>query len=71
MAVLTHQLDLVAEPDQRRGELSVVDVGAGSAQQVAVEDEDAHGGKGMPFPRGHLARESARTSNAQVPGNRG
>ena len=42
LAVLAEQVDLVAEPGQRRGEVGVVDVAAGAAQHVAVEDEDAH-----------------------------
>ena len=41
-AVLAEQVDLVAEPGQRLGEVGVVDVAAGAAQQVAVEDQDAH-----------------------------
>jgi len=42
VAVLAEQVDLV--PGAREGlrERGVVDVGAGPAEQVAVEDEDAH-----------------------------
>ena len=42
LAVLAEQVDLVAEPGQRLGEVGVVDVAAGAAQHVAVEDQDAH-----------------------------
>ena len=42
MAVLAEQMDLVALCDERRGQSRVVDVRAGAAEQVAVEDEDAH-----------------------------
>ena len=42
LAVLAEQVDLVAEPGQRPGEVDVVDVAAGAAQHVAVEEEDAH-----------------------------
>jgi hypothetical protein len=44
VAVLAEQVHLVAEAGERRRELGVVDVGAGPAQEVTVEDEDAHGG---------------------------
>jgi hypothetical protein len=43
VAVLAEQVHLVAQTDERRGELGVVDVGAGPTQQVAVEDQYAHG----------------------------
>ena len=42
LAVLAEQMDLVAEPGQRPGQVDVVDVAAGAAQHVAVEEEDAH-----------------------------
>ena len=42
LAVLAEQVDLVAEPGQRRRQIGVVDVAAGAAQHVAVEEEDAH-----------------------------
>ena len=42
LAVLAEQMDLVAEPGQRAGQVGVVDVAAGAAQHVAVKDEDAH-----------------------------
>ena len=42
LAVLAEEMDLMAEPGQRAGEVGVVDVAAGAAQHVAVEDEDAH-----------------------------
>ena len=42
LAVLAEQVHLVAEPGQRRRQVGVVDVAAGAAQHVAVEDEDAH-----------------------------
>ena len=42
LAVLAEQVDLVAEPGQRPRQVGVVDVAAGAAQHVAVEDEDAH-----------------------------
>ena len=38
-ALLAEQVDLVAEPHERLGQLGVVDVRAGAAQQVAVEDQ--------------------------------
>ena len=41
-AVLADEVDLGAGAGERRGQPGVVDVRAGSAQQVAVEDEDAH-----------------------------
>ena len=44
IAVLAEQVDLVAAAHERRRQLRVVDVGAGPGEQVAVEDEDAHGG---------------------------
>ena len=42
VAVLAEQVHLVAEPGERGREAGVVDVGAGAAQQVAVEDQDLH-----------------------------
>ena len=41
-AVLAEQMQLVARPHERLAELRVVDVGPRAAQQVAVEDQDAH-----------------------------
>ena len=43
VALLTQQVHLVARAHQRGGEPRVVDVRAGPAQQVAVEDQDPHG----------------------------
>jgi hypothetical protein len=43
MAVLAEQVDLVAHPLQGLGEAGVVDVAARPPQQVAVEDQHAHG----------------------------
>ena len=42
VALLAEQVNLVAEPHQRVGQAGVVDVGPGAAEQVAVEDQDAH-----------------------------
>ena len=42
LPVLAEEVDLVAETGQRLGEVGVVDVAAGPAQHVAVEDEDPH-----------------------------
>lgn len=42
LAVLAEQVHLVAELGQRSGEIDVVDVAAGAAQHVAVEDEYPH-----------------------------
>ncbi len=42
LPVLAEQMDLVAETGQRLGEVGVVDVAAGPAQHVAVEDENPH-----------------------------
>ena len=42
LPVLAEQVDLMAQPRQRPGEVGVVDVAAGAAQHVAVEEEDAH-----------------------------
>ncbi len=42
LAVLAEEMDLVAEPGQGLGEVGVVDVAAGAAQHVAVEDENTH-----------------------------
>ena len=42
LAVLAQQVDLVPVAGERRGELGVVDVRPGAAQQVAVEDENPH-----------------------------
>ena len=42
LAVLAEQVDLVAEPGQRPRQIGVVDVAAGAAQHVAVEEENAH-----------------------------
>jgi hypothetical protein len=41
-AVLAEQVDLVAQAGQRPGQVDGVDVAAGAAQHVAVEEEDAH-----------------------------
>ena len=43
VALLAEQVHLVAEPHERRGEAGVVDVRARPAEQIAVEDQDAHG----------------------------
>jgi hypothetical protein len=40
LAVLAEQVHLVAELRERRGDAGVVDVAAGSPQQVAVKDQD-------------------------------
>ena len=50
VALLGEQMDLVPEPGQRLRETRVVDVGAGSLEQVAVEDEHARHGAGA-YPR--------------------
>ncbi len=42
LAVLAEQVHLVAEPGQRPRQVGVVDVAAGAAQHVAVEEEDTH-----------------------------
>jgi hypothetical protein len=42
LTVLAEQMDLVPEPGQRRSQVGVVDVAAGAAQHVAVEEENAH-----------------------------
>jgi hypothetical protein len=49
--VLAEQVDLVPRTGERLAERRVVHVGAGPAQQVAVEDQDAHAGE----PSGHPA----------------
>jgi hypothetical protein len=41
-AVLAEQMDLVPESGQRRGQVGAVDVAAGAAQHVAVEEQDPH-----------------------------
>jgi hypothetical protein len=41
-ALLAEEVDVVAEPHERLRELRVVDVRPGPAQQVAVEDQQAH-----------------------------
>ena len=67
-AVLAEQVDLVPEAGQRLGEGGVVDVGAGPAQQVAVEDEDAHGGVNYASGFAAASRIIARPmSNAARP----
>jgi hypothetical protein len=45
LSVLAEQVHLVAEPSQRPGEVEVVDVAAGAAQHVSVENENAHRGR--------------------------
>ena len=42
LPVLAEQMDLVTQAGQRAGEIRGVDVAAGAAQHVAVEEEDAH-----------------------------
>ena len=48
VAVLAEQVDLVAELGQGGHQRGVVDVAAGPAQQVAVEDQDPHGAGIVP-----------------------
>ena len=43
LAVLAQQVHLVPRAHERRGQACVVDVRAGPAQQIAVEDQDPHG----------------------------
>ena len=43
LAVLAEQVDLVPRAHERGGQAGVVDVRAGAAQQIAVEDQDPHG----------------------------
>ncbi len=48
VAVLAEQVHLVAEPHQRGRQARVVDVRPRPVQQVAVEDQDAHGRAAYP-----------------------
>jgi hypothetical protein len=41
LSVLTEEVDVVTEPRERLREARVVDVAAGAAEQVAVEDQDS------------------------------
>jgi hypothetical protein len=43
MGLLAEQVHLVAETGKRLRQLGVVDVRAGTAQEVAVEDENSQG----------------------------
>ena len=56
VAVLAEQVDLVAGAHERRRQLGVVDVGTGPGEQVAVEDEDAHGADSRRKPPDPLLR---------------
>ena len=58
VAVLAEQVDLVALAYERRRQARVVDVRSGAAEQIAVEDEDAHGASlaaASPFVRSRRA----------------
>src|SRR5207247_1789387 len=62
VAVLAEQMDLVAEADEGGGQRRVVDVAAGAAQQVAMEDEDPHRNgdcAGMPGTPDSFIRRAA------------
>ena len=48
LLVLAQKVDLVAELGQRPGQVGVVDVAAGAAQHVAVEDQDSHEARRLP-----------------------
>ncbi len=76
MALLAEQVHLVAEAHQRLDQPGVVDVGAGSAEQIAVEDQDAHGRSAYPRPdavpgkaAGRRGRVRTSTPSARVPGH--
>ena len=45
LAVLAEQMHLVPKLGQGRSKVGVVDVAAGAAQHVAMEDQDAHRGR--------------------------
>ena len=60
VALLAEQVNLVAERDESRGQARVVDVGAGPAQQVAVEDQDAHASASLAVPGASRPRLAPR-----------
>jgi hypothetical protein len=51
IVLLAEKVDLVTHPDECLGQLRVVDVRAGTPQEIAVEHEDAHGGRVYPPAR--------------------
>jgi hypothetical protein len=65
LAVLTEQMDLVAEPGQGTGQVDVVDVAAGAAQHVAVEEENTSVSSTGCAPRPPAARLSPTPSRVR------
>jgi hypothetical protein len=59
MPVLSEQVNLVPERDERLRQLGVVDVRTGALEQIAVEDQEAQGEKATSVPGGPRSGSAA------------